>query len=48
MFWLKFGMFEDGYVWNVVYEADFDISLIITKYYLIYLQNVVSLYLLTC
>ena len=41
MLWLKIGMSEDGYGWNVVYEADFDISLIITKYYLIYLQNVV-------
>ena len=28
MFWLKFCMFEDGYIWNVVYEADFDMSLI--------------------
>ena len=28
MFWLKFCMFEDGHIWNVVYEADFDISLI--------------------
>ena len=42
MLWLKIGMSEDGYGWNVVYEADFDISLIITKYYLIYLQNVVQ------
>ena len=33
MFWLKFCMFEDGYIWNVVYEADFDISLVITQYY---------------
>ena len=41
MFWLKFCIFEGGYIWNVVYEADFDVSLIITQYYLIYLQNVV-------
>ena len=41
MFWLKFFMFEDGYIWDVVYEADFDISLIITQDYFIYLQNVV-------
>ena len=34
-------MFEDGYIWDVVYEADFDISLIITQDYFIYLQNVV-------
>ena len=34
-------MFEDGYICNVVYEAGFDISLIITQYYPIYLQNVV-------
>ena len=33
-------MFEDEYSWNVVYETDFDISLIITQYYPIYLQNV--------
>ena len=33
-------MFENEYIWNVVYEADFDISLIITQYYPIYLQNV--------
>ena len=39
MFWLKFCIFEGGYIWNVVYEADFDVSLIITQYYLIYLQN---------
>ena len=41
MFWLKFFMFEDGYIWDVVCEADFDISLIITQDYFIYLQNVV-------
>ena len=34
-------MFEDGYICNVVYEADFDISLVITQYHLTYLQNVV-------
>ena len=33
-------MFEDEYIWNVAYEADVDISLIITQYYRIYLQNV--------
>ena len=33
-------MFENEYIWNVVYEADFDISLIITQYYPICLQNV--------
>ena len=41
MFCLKFCMFEDGYICNVVYEADFDISLVITQYHLTYLQNVV-------
>ena len=34
-------MFEDGYIWNVAYEAGFDTYLIITQYYPIYLQNVV-------
>ena len=30
-------MFEDEYIWIVVYEADFDVSLIITQYYPIHL-----------
>ena len=33
-------MFEDEYIWNVVYEADFDLSLIKTQNCCIYLQNV--------
>ena len=32
-------MLEDEYIWNVVYEADFDLSLIKTQNYCIYLQN---------
>ena len=34
-------MFEDEYIWNMVYETNFDTSLSITQYHSIYLQNVV-------
>ena len=33
-------MFQDEYIWNVVYEANFDIFLKVTQYYHLLVQNV--------
>ena len=37
--WLIFCLFEDEYIWNVTYEANFDIFLEVTQYYHLLVQN---------
>ena len=38
--WLIFCLFEDEHIWNVAYEANFDIFLEVTQYYYLLVQNV--------